>query len=91
MSSILHSKRVKYGVLMSFVLLLVIVLATVATAKGSKKMKMPIRENTSGWHSEAAFILEREHGDEVKKLPHYDVVVPKEEPLDEPMGISDIP
>mmetsp|Transcript_19779 Transcript_19779/g.34902 ORF Transcript_19779/g.34902 Transcript_19779/m.34902 type:complete len:441 (+) Transcript_19779:81-1403(+) len=91
--TVLRSKRVKYGVIMSFGLLLVIVVVIGATARGSNKVKMPTRENTRGWHSEAAYILEHEGGDMVGKLPHHDVIVPMKEPLPEPepMSMHDIP
>mmetsp|Transcript_11534 Transcript_11534/g.24592 ORF Transcript_11534/g.24592 Transcript_11534/m.24592 type:complete len:551 (+) Transcript_11534:238-1890(+) len=90
--TVLRSKRVKYGVLMSFGLLLVFVIAIGATARGSKKAKLPTRDNTPGWHNEAAYILEHEHGDMNKKLPHYDIIVPmEEESHSEPMQLSDVP
>ena len=90
--TLLRSKRVKYGVFMSAGLLIVCVAVTMATTGSSNKGKMPARENTPGWHSEAAYVLDREHGDKKAKLPYFDAIAPKDENLvPEPNGVDGAP
>lgn len=88
---VLSSKRAKYGALMSIGLVAVAIVAITATTNGASKNKMPERDNTPGWHKEAGYILNHENGHEDDQLPHYDVLLPKEEePLPRPEEVPEM-
>lgn len=79
--TVLHSKRVRYGILMSFAVPTIIVLVIIACAKASYEGAMPARENTSGWHNEAAYLLEHEDEDKVEELRHHIAGIPWNEAM----------
>lgn len=90
--AVLRTKRVKFGVCASLGLVAVLAVVGSVIMKSSKN-KMPERTNAPGWHNEAAYILEREHGDNEKKLPQYGANVPKNEPKKSKpheVGVNDV-
>ena len=92
MPPIVSSKRFKYGVLMSLGFVALIVGLVSASVKNANNKRMPERENTQGWHSEAAYLLEHEneHKDE-NRLPHYNLIAARNKQLpDLPIETADL-